>query len=65
MNENKEMSDNAFWVTVVSVIAGGITALFLGMAAADVIVTKRYIAAGYTQTTLPGRSAIVWVKGTK
>ena len=65
MNENKEMSDNAFWVTVVSVIAGGITALFLGMAAADVIVTKRYIDAGYTQTTLPGHSGVVWVKEAK
>ena len=60
-----EMSDNAFWVLIVSVVAVCITALFLGMAAADVIVTKRYIAAGYTQTTLPGRSAIVWVKEAK
>lgn len=65
MNENKEMSDNAFWVLIVSVVTVCITALFLGMVAADVIVTKRYIAAGYTQTTLPGRSAIVWVKEAK
>lgn len=60
-----EMSDNAFWVLIVSVVAGCITVLFLGLAAADVIVTKWYIAAGYTQTTLPGRSTIVWVKEAK
>ena len=60
-----EMSDNAFWVLIVSVVTGCVTALFLGLDAADVIVTKRYIAAGYTQTTLPGRSAIVWVKEAK
>ena len=65
MNENKEMSDNAFWVLIVSVVTVCITALFLGMAAADVVITKQYIAAGYTQTTLPGRSAIVWVKEAK
>lgn len=65
MNENKEMSDNAFWVLIVSVVTVCITALLLGMVAADVIVTKLYIAAGYTQTTLPGHSAIVWVKEAK
>ena len=65
MNENKEMSDNAFWALIISVVTVCITALFLGMAAADVVITKRYIAAGYAQTTLPGRSAIVRVKGAK
>ena len=65
MNENKEMSDNAFWAIVVSVIAGGITVLFLGLAAADVFITTRYIDAGYTKTTLPGRCGAVWVKEAK
>ena len=64
MNENKEMSDNAFWVLIVSVVTVCITALFLGMAA-DVVITKRYIAAGYTHTTLPGHSGVVWVKEAK
>ena len=65
MNENKEMSDNAFWVLIVSVVAGCVTALFLGLAAADVIVTTRYIDAGYTKTTLPGHGGVVWVKEAK
>ena len=65
MNENKEMSDNAFWVLIVSVVTVCITALFLGLAAADVIVIKRYIDAGYTMTTLPGRCGEVWVKEAK
>lgn len=65
MNENKEMSDNAFWVIIVSVVAGCATALFLGLVAADVIVTTRHIDAGYTQTTLPGLSGVVWVKEAK
>ena len=30
MNEDKEMSDNAFWVLIVSVVTVCITALFLG-----------------------------------
>ena len=61
-----EMSDNAFWAIVVSVIAGGITVLFLGMAVADVFITTRYIDAGYTKTTLPGRcGGVVWVKEAK
>ena len=65
MNENNEMSDNAFWVLIVSVVTGCITALFLGLAAADVIITTRYIDAGYTKTTLPGRCGEVWVKEAK
>ena len=64
MNMNA-MSDNAFWAIVVSVIAGGITVLFLGMAVADVFITTRYIDAGYTKTTLPGRCGEVWVKEAK
>ena len=60
-----EMSDNAFWAIVASVIAGGLTALFLGIVVADVIVTTRYIDAGYTKTTLPGHGGIVWVKEAK
>ena len=65
MNENNEMSDNAFWALIISVVTVCITALFLGMAAADVVITKRYIDAGYTQTTLPGHSGVVWVKEAK
>ena len=60
-----EMSDNAFWAIVVSVIAGCITVLFLGMAMADVFITTWYIDAGYTKTTLPGHSGVVWVKEAK
>ena len=60
-----EMSDNTFWVIVVSVITGGITVLFLGLAVADVFITTRYIDAGYTKTTLPGHGGVVWVKGAK
>ena len=60
-----EMSDNAFWAIVVSVIAGGITVLFLGMAVADVFITTRYIDAGYTMKSLPGQPSPVWVKEAK
>ena len=60
-----EMSDNAFWAIVVSVIAGGLVALSLGVVVADVIITTRYIDAGYTKTTLPGHSGVVWVKEAK
>ena len=49
------MSDNAFWAIIVSVIAGGITVLVLGLAVADVFVTTRYIDAGYTKKSLPGQ----------
>ena len=64
MNEDKEMSDNAFWVLIVSVVAGCVTALFLGLAA-DVIVTTRYIDAGYTKKSLPGQPSPEWVKEAK
>lgn len=60
-----EMSDNAFWAIVVSVITGGITVLFLGLSVADVFITTRYIDAGYTKTTLLGHGGVVWVKGAK
>ena len=68
MNENKEMSDNAFWVIIVSVVTGCITVLLLGLvglAAADVIVTTRYIDAGYTKKSLPGQPSPEWVKEAK
>ena len=65
MNEMNEMSDNAFWVIIVSVIAGGITVLFLGLVAANVIITTRYIDAGYTMKSLPGQPSPVWVKEAK
>lgn len=65
MNENKEMSDNAFWALIVSVISVCLTTMFLGLMVADVVETRWYIRDGYTQTTLPGRSAIVWVKEAK
>lgn len=65
MNENKEMSDNAFWVLIVSVVTVCLTTMFLGLMVADVVETRWYIRDGYTQTTLPGRSAIVWVKEAK
>ena len=60
-----EMSDNAFRVIVVSVIAGCITVLFLGLVAADVITTTRYIDAGYTKKSIPGQPSPVWVKEAK
>ena len=60
-----EMSDNAFWAIVVSVIAGGLIALFLGTVVAGAIITARYIDAGYTKTTLPGHDGVVWVKEAK
>ena len=64
MNMN-EMSDNAFWAVVVSVIPVCLTTMILGSMMADIAVTRWYIRAGYTKTTLPGRSAIVWVKEAK
>ena len=60
-----EMSDNAFWVLIVSVVTCCITVLFLGLASANVIITTRYIGAGYTKTTLPGCCRTVWVKEVK
>lgn len=65
MNENNEMSDNAFWVIIVSVVAGCATALLLGLAAADVIITARYIDAGYTKKSLLGQPSPEWVKEAK
>ena len=65
MNENNEMSDNAFWVLIVSVVTGCITALFLGLVAAHVIITTRYIDAGYTKKSLPGQPSPEWVKEAK
>lgn len=60
-----EMSDNAFWAIVVSVIAGCITTTILGAMVMNLATTRWYVRAGYTKTTLPGRSAIVWVKEAK
>ena len=60
-----EMSDNAFWAIVVSVIAGCITTTILGAMVMNIATTRWYVRAGYTKTTLPGRSAIVWVKEAK
>ena len=64
MNMN-EMSDNAFWAIVVSVTSVCITALLLGVVVANLATTRWYIRAGYTKTTLPGCSEIVWVKEAK
>ena len=60
-----EMSDNAFWAIIVSVIAGCLTTVILGAMVMNLATTRWCVIAGYTQTTLPGRSAIVWVKETK
>ena len=60
-----EMSDNAFWAIVVSVIAGCITTTILGAMVMNLATTRWYVRAGYTKTTLPGCSAIVWVKEAK
>lgn len=60
-----EMSNNAFWVIVVSVIAGCITTMLLGAMATNLVATRWYVRAGYTKTTLPGHSEIVWVKEEK
>ena len=59
------MSDNAFWAIVVSVISVCLTTVILGLVASNIVRTKWYVRAGYTKTTLPGRSAIVWVKEAK
>ena len=64
MNMNA-MSDNAFWAIVVSVIASCLTAVVLGLIAADIVETKWYVGAGYTKTTLPGVRTVVWVKEAK
>ena len=65
MNEDKEMSANAFWALIISVVTVCVTALILGSAAADVIVTKWYIDAGYTKKSLPGQPSPDWVKEAK
>ena len=60
-----EMSDNAFWAIVVSVIAGCITTMVLGAMVMSIATTKWYVRAGYTKTTLPGHCGVVWVKEAK
>ena len=65
MNKSNGMSDNAFWAIIVSVIAGCLTTVILGLVASNIATTRWYVRAGYTKTTLPGRSAIVWVKEAK
>ena len=60
-----EMSDNAFWAIVVSVISVCLTTIILGAMAMNIATTRWYVKAGYTKTTLPGYSDIVWVKEAK
>lgn len=60
-----EMSDNAFWAIIVSVIAGCITTMILGAMAMNIATTRWYVRAGYTKTTLPGVREVVWVKEAK
>ena len=64
MNMNA-MSDNAFWAIVVSVISVCLTTMILGAMVMNIATTRWYVRAGYTKTTLPVRSAIVWVKEAK
>ena len=65
MNEKNEMSDNAFWAIVMSVISICLTTVILGLVASHIVRTKWYVGAGYTQTTLPGVHTVVWVKEAK
>ena len=65
MNEKNEMSDNAFWAIVVSVIAGCLTTMILGAMAMNIATTRWYVRSGYTKTTLPGHSGWVSVKEAK
>ena len=65
MNENNEMSDNAFWAIIVSVIAGCLTTMILLAMVMNIATTRWYIRAGYTKTTLPGHCGVVWVKEAK
>ena len=72
MNEDKEMSDNAFWVLIISVVTVCITAVLLGLAVSRVaittryvVITTRYIDAGYTKKSLPGQPSPEWVKEAK
>lgn len=60
-----EMSDNAFWAIVVSVISVCLTTMVLGLMVMNIATTRWYVRAGYTKSTLPGYSDIVWVKETK
>ena len=60
-----EMSDNAFWAIVVSVISVCLTTIILGAMAMNIATTRWYVKAGYTRTTLPGYSDVVWVKEAK
>ena len=65
MSESKEMSDNAFWAIVVTVIAVCLTVVILGLIASNVVTTRWCVSAGYTQTTLPGHQSVYWVKEAK
>ena len=65
MNENNEMSDNAFWAIIVSVIAGCLTTMILLAMVMNIATTRWYVKAGYTKTTLPGHCGVVWVKEAK
>lgn len=60
-----EMSDNAFWAIVVSVISVCLTTMILGATATHLATTRWYVKAGYTKTTLPGHCGVVWVKEAK
>ena len=60
-----EMSDNAFWAIVVSVISVCLTTIILGVMATCLATTRWYVKAGYTKTTLPGHCGVVWVKEAK
>ena len=60
-----EMSDNAFWAIIVSVVAGCLTTMVLGAVVMNIATTRWYVRAGYTKTTLPGYSDVVWVKEAK
>ena len=60
-----EMSDNAFWAIVVSVISVCLTTIILGVMATCLATTRWYVKAGYTKTTLPGHRGVVWVKEAK
>ena len=60
-----EMSDNAFWAIVVSVISVCLTTIILGVMAMNIATTRWYVKAGYTNTTLPGHCGVVWVKEAK
>ena len=60
-----EISDNAFWAIVVSVISVCLTTVILGVMATCLATTRWYVKAGYTKTTLPGHCGVVWVKEAK